>query len=302
MARVYPERYDELLGAKVSLFETQLAEAAAQSAPLPPTQVFRSEPLNFRMRATFTMWREGDGVHYVMFNKPASDEEARKNATGGAKRGPPHEVLEYPMGSRRMNDLMPILRRELESVDELSRKINDVRFLTTTTGEALVSLTYNRPIDEETWGGAARGLRDALGGGVHLVGRSRKVKLVVGSESVSETLHVPGRGECHYTQMEGAFTQPNAKVCEQMLGWAHGATKGSEGGDLCELYCGNGCFTVALAPNFRNVVATELSVASVKLAKANLARTAPTAPPHSAALRHLRLCMCVLLLSLLLTL
>lgn len=31
------------------------------------------------------------------------------------------------------------------------------------------------------------------------------------------------------------------------------ATTGSEG-DLAELYCGNGCFTVALAPNFRSVV------------------------------------------------
>ena len=28
------------------------------------------------------------------------------------------------------------------------------------------------------------------------------------------------RGVCTYTQTEGAFTQPNARVCEQMLGWA----------------------------------------------------------------------------------
>ena len=43
---------------------------------------------------------------------------------------------------------------------------------------------------------------------------------------------------------------------------------------LCELYCGNGCFTVALAPRFRRVVATELSRASVALAEANLAANA----------------------------
>lgn len=56
-----------------------------------------------------------------------------------------------------------------------------------------------------------------------------------------------------------------------MLGWAVGATAGSAGESLCELYCGNGCFTVALAPNFATVVATELSKASVSLAERNLA-------------------------------
>ena len=51
-----------------------------------------------------------------------------------------------------------------------------------------------------------------------------------------------------------------------MLGWAFDATRGLEETDLCELYCGNGCFTIALAPNFRRVVATELSKSSVHLA------------------------------------
>lgn len=55
-----------------------------------------------------------------------------------------------------------------------------------------------------------------------------------------------------------------------MLGWAFDATRGLEDSDLCELYCGNGCFTIALAPNFRRVVATELSKSSVRLAELNL--------------------------------
>ena len=58
-----------------------------------------------------------------------------------------------------------------------------------------------------------------------------------------------------------------------MLAWAHDATLGSKG-DLCELYCGGGTFTVALAPNFDRVVATELSKASVALAERNLATNA----------------------------
>jgi len=204
------------------------------------------------------MWREGEGVHYVMFNR----DDAKK----------PHEVPTYPMGSLRLNALMAPLRAALCRVEELRTRINDVSFLTTQAGDALVTLTYNRPIDEATWGVAAAELVHELGSDVRIVGRSRGVKLVVGdSDTVCETLHVPHRGACSYTQVAGAFTQPNAGVCEQMLGWAYEATHGSGEADLCELYCGNGCFTVALAPNFRRVVATELSKASVALARDNLA-------------------------------
>lgn len=53
------------------------------------------------------------------------------------------------------------------------------------------------------------------------------------------------------TQVEGAFSQPNGKVCCKMLEWAHSVTEGSQSGDMLELYCGNGNFTCALAGNFR---------------------------------------------------
>ncbi len=43
-------------------------------------------------------------------------------------------------------------------------------------------------------------------------------------------------------------------------------TRGSEG-DMLELYCGNGNFTIPLASNFRRVVATELSKSGVEAAK-----------------------------------
>ena len=113
--------------------------------------------------------------------------------------------------------------------------MRDVSFLTTLSGEALISISYNKPINE-TWVEAATALAASLD--ARIVGRSRGVKLVVGGETVSETLEIPGRGACTYTQTEGSFTQPNAKVCEQMLGWAFDATRGFEESDLCELYCG----------------------------------------------------------------
>ena len=54
-------------------------------------------------------------------------------------------------------------------------------------------------------------------------------------------------------QVEASFSQPNAGMCCNMLSWARGVTTGSGSRDLLELYCGNGNFTVALAPNFRRV-------------------------------------------------
>ena len=51
--------------------------------------------------------------------------------------------------------------------------------------------------------------------------------------------------------MEGAFSQSNGGMCEKMLTWAKRMTRGSNQHDLLELYCGNGNFTIALAPNFR---------------------------------------------------
>ena len=265
IAQCRVDLYEEELVTKVRRVTSQLAEAAGVSEDLLPSPtVFRSDRLNFRMRATFKLWHENDTVYYVMFDKEGYGHD-------------PLEVIEYPMGSRRICELMPQVLAHVRQDSELRAKVDYCSFLTTLNSpdDALIVLTYNRPIDQSAWGTAARAMADALGGSIKVVGRSKHVKVVIGGEEVTETLHVPGRGDCVYAQTEGCFTQPNARVCEQMLGWAYAATQGggNDGGngDLCELYCGSACFTIALAPNFRRVVATEVSKASVALAAANLA-------------------------------
>ena len=72
-----------------------------------------------------------------------------------------------------------------------------------------------------------------------------------------------------YKQVENSFSQPNGEVCRHMINWALDATEGA-GGDLVELYCGNGNFTLPLAQNFRRVVATEISKTSVRAAQFNI--------------------------------
>lgn len=84
----------------------------------------------------------------------------------------------------------------------------------------------------------------------------------VDQNELLEELNVNGRS-LRYQQIEGSFSQPNAGVNAKMLGWAS-RQAANLGGDLLELYCGNGNFTVALAPAFYCVLATEMSKSSVR--------------------------------------
>jgi len=287
VAKVYPELYEELLAVKVADMEQMIQDtlAAANGAGdgdnatiLPPTEVFRSPEEAFRMRANFKIWRSGDAdtgfsTDYVMFER----DDSRT----------PVQVTHYPMGSPLVQTLMEPILTAIRDTNELREAINDVRFLTTLKGDALVTITYNRPIGD-AWVDAIESLVQTLPRAAHdtapvkFVGRSRKIKLIVGEDgdTVDEALTVPHiLSPLLYRQTEGAFSQPNAAVCQKMLGWAYSATapttvdgEEEEKHDLCELYCGNGCFTVALAGNFRRVVATEMSKASVELARFNLER------------------------------
>jgi 16S rRNA G966 N2-methylase RsmD len=117
------------------------------------------------------------------------------------------------------------------------------------------------------WEIAARELSNELN--IQIIGRSRKQKIVLNRDWVLETFELDGR-HLSYQQIEGSFSQPNAGVNRQMLGWAC-QQAASLGGDLVELYCGNGNFTVALSPQFERVLATEVSKSSVAAANYNLA-------------------------------
>lgn len=134
----------------------------------------------------------------------------------------------------------------------------------------MVSLLYHKPLDDE-WLDAIKALRTRLSAkfNINFIGRARKQKLVVENDYVIEKLMVDGQ-ELIYQQVENSFTQPNAKVSEKMLDWAIDCTRNSKG-DLLELYCGNGNFSIALAKNFNRVLATEVAKPSVTSAQYNIA-------------------------------
>ncbi|WP_110687932.1 tRNA (uridine(54)-C5)-methyltransferase TrmA [Salinicola aestuarinus] len=250
-----PSRYAAQLDAKRQRIEAQFAAFEP-----PELEVFASPAAHYRMRAEFRLWHEGDDLFYAMFEP---DHEAPRHRGKVAQRIVRLDT--FPVASERINALMPALLDAIRDDPLMRYKLFQVEFLTTLSGEALVTLIYHKALDE-AWEARARELQETLG--VSLIGRSRKQRLVLARDHVWERLEVDGR-EFVYQQVENSFTQPNAEICRAMLGWARDVTRDSEG-DLVELYCGNGNFTIALAENFRRVVATEISRTSVASAQANI--------------------------------
>jgi tRNA (uracil-5-)-methyltransferase len=248
---VDPARYDEQLAEKQAYVESTFA-----AFDTPALEVYPSPPSHYRQRCEFRIWHEEDDLFYAMFEV---DPENPKN-----KRVV--RLDQFPVASAQINELMPKLREAFLASDELRRRLFQVEFLTTLSGEALVTLIYHRPLGD-AWEAEARALESALG--IMIIGRSRKQRLVLTRDHVWERLTVDGR-TLHYQQVENSFTQPNAHICQTMLGWAKEATQGRQAEDLVELYCGNGNFTIALAENFRRVLATEISRTSVASANVNL--------------------------------
>ena len=220
------------------------------TAPAP--QVFASPTEHYRLRAEFRLWRDDGQLHYAMF------EPGNKHT--------PILLEQLPIAGEQINALMPRLKSAWQASRELSHKLFQVEFLTTLSGDALITLCYHRPLDA-AWQQAAEQLAAELG--VSIIGRSRGKRLVIGRDYVQESLHVAGR-DFSYRQPEGAFTQPNGQVCQHMLNWAYEAL-GQREDDLLELYCGNGNFTLPLSTRVRKVLATEISKSSVNAALANLA-------------------------------
>ncbi len=256
------EHYTTQLAEKADRIRQQFSNVLPETAVL---EIFTSAPQHFRQRAEFRVWHERDEngkntgeAFYAMF-------EAGQKASAQTLR----RIDEFPIASQRINDLMPQLLTAVQAEPIMLERLFQVEFLSTLRGDTLVSLIYHKALDEQ-WEQSARVLAQSLD--IHLVGRSRKQKVVLSQDVVTERLHVLGT-EYSYRQIEGGFTQPNAEVCEKMLEWACRAadTIGAQERDLLELYCGNGNFTLPLSHHFRRVLATEVAKTSVQAARHNIA-------------------------------
>ncbi len=247
LPRIDPANYAAQLAGKVAQFQRDFAPFA-----IPAPEVFPSAPEHYRLRAEFRVWHQGDDLHYAMFDP----ENPRQ----------PVMVEDFPVAAESICALMPSLLDRLRTSQTLRGGLFQADFLATLSGELMVTLIYRRPLGAG-WELAARDLAAALN--IQVIGRSRGQKAVLERDWLLEEFDLNGR-RLRYQQVEGSFTQPNGGVNRKMLGWACSQAAGL-GGDLLELYCGNGNFTMALAPLFGKVLATEVSKSSVHAAHYNMA-------------------------------
>lgn len=242
-------QYHTLLNAKVAETLSQFS-----SLTLPEHQIVESPPENYRLRAEFRIWHDGDDCYYIMFD-PVNKDKFR--------------VDYYLPGSKLINQLMQTVREEVLKVPLLKHKLYQVDFLTTLSGEALISLIYHKKLAED-WQEAAQELKTSLNQicPVHIIGRARKQKIALDQDFVNEVFTIENK-PYHYQQIENTFTQPNGYINQQMLTWSRSVV-GQNTSDLLELYCGNGNFSLALADRFNKVLATEIARPSVRSANLNL--------------------------------
>ena len=237
----YEKSYEE----QVEFKKERLSSIVSQEV-----SCFVSPKTNYRSRAEFRVWHDGDKCSYAMGN-------AEKNGVV--------LIEECPKVLVSIEERMWEMLRVINKSNILKHKLFSVEFLASTLDEVLVTLIYHKKLDED-WVKVARELEAKLD--ISLIGRSKGQKLILSKESVTQNLDIDGVN-FWYLYYDGGFTQPNPFVNTQMVSWACAKAATIGGGDLLESYCGLGNFTLPLSRYFSKVLATEVSKRSIANAKEN---------------------------------
>ncbi|XKM13289.1 tRNA (uridine(54)-C5)-methyltransferase TrmA [Orbaceae bacterium ac157xtp] len=245
------EHYPQLLKQKVTAIETLFNGFALPSK----IDIFASPVSHYRMRAEFGIWHDNGDLYHIMY-QPQSKQRYR--------------VDEFPIASKLINQVMQKIIPLLKQNDILKYKLFQIDYLSTLSNKILVSLIYHKKLDEN-WIIEAKKLKNTFqndGIDIQIIGRATKQKICLDNDYLDEELTINNK-KLIYRQIENSFTQPNAQINIAMLNWVIEKTKNSTG-DLLELYCGNGNFSIALAQNFTKVLATEIAKSSVNAAQYNI--------------------------------
>ncbi len=213
-------------------------------------EIFESTPNFYRMRCEFRVWHKNNELYYVMFDK-------EKNAI--------IKLEQFSPANSFINMAMSELIKRIKSSEILSKKLFQVDFLSSSTNELVITLIYHKKLDE-TFLLELKKLKQEMK--VDFIARSRKQKIILDRDYVYEK-YLVNNETLIYQHVENSFTQPNHHVAEKMLNWVFEKTRDCQG-DLLELYCGNGNFSLAVAKNFNKVLATEISSSSVDSANHNI--------------------------------
>ncbi|MCK9337548.1 MAG: tRNA (uridine(54)-C5)-methyltransferase TrmA [Arcobacteraceae bacterium] len=215
-------------------------------------EIFSSTPVAFRARAEFKLYHNDGKVKYAMVDKDKSYLCVDKCL----------------IVNEQIQTIMPKLLVSINNSEILLQRVFMVEFMTS-EDEILVTLVYHKKLEND-WIEEAKKLQEILN--IKLIGRSRGQKIVLSDDFITNKLKIDNScasalssRKFNIIQKEGAFSQPNRYMNTQMVSWV--LDNVSNSGDLCELYCGGGNFTLPLSTKFDKVLATEISKTSIASAK-----------------------------------
>jgi tRNA (uracil-5-)-methyltransferase len=214
-----------------------------------PIDIFASTHKHFRDRMEFRIFHKDSDIFYAMYG------EDKKIFF----------IDECFVVNRSIFDIMPKLLSYIKNSSTLKTKLYSVEFFSSKSKDMLITLIYHKKLEDD-WQIEAKELESILD--TKIIGRSRKQKLILSSDFITENLLIKDK-EYIYQNQENSFTQPNSLVNEQMISWCVNniADKNS---DILELYCGNGNFTIAFSDYCNKILATEVSKNAIKSAKQNM--------------------------------
>ncbi len=219
---------------------------------IPEIEVINGPDEHFRARAEFRVWHEDDKSYYAM----------RKRKEEGRGVIP---IEECKIVDKAIYEIMNPLLREIEKNENLRFRLYEIDFLSNFKGELIVTLIYHKKVDESIAEDIKK-LKEKFPQ-IDFIVRKKGRKYIFDKNYLIEELEIDGK-VYKYKIIENTFSQPNREINKKMISWALRNSKELKG-DLVELYCGNGNFTIPLSENFKKVIATEINKESIEAATFN---------------------------------
>ncbi|MBR8462951.1 tRNA (uridine(54)-C5)-methyltransferase TrmA [Campylobacter sp. faydin G-105] len=212
-------------------------------------EIFASEPRGYRNRAEFGIWHDGDEISYTM----------RGINTKFIK------ISECPKVCKTIADVMWRLLYELGANKTLKYRLFGVEFIASSNLVVAILLYHKSVVGLEE---DIKDISERLN--LKIIARSHGVKLQSDERELTDKFNIE---KLSYQMRYGdsAFIQPNKGVNKQMIAWVRSCIDDDTKyrGDLLEMYCGHGNFTLPLSFKFKNVLATEISKSSISYALKN---------------------------------
>ena len=248
-------------------FEGKIAQTTQEFYPLLNKQNVRIESFDslesgFRARAEWRIYHDNGTMHFAM------------SALESAHKVP---ITQCPILLPILQSLFPLLLDILQHNQILHHKLYACNLLCSMQDEVIITLIYHKHLDslwEEAAQKAQYRLTKALNVPLHIVGRSKNQKCVLGKTYICESLSLlNGTYHYQYFKQEGAFSQPNPLINLKMLEFVASSLQKLYPKPICdalEIYCGSGNFTLILSAFFRKVLATEVVKSAIALLKDNM--------------------------------